>query len=262
MKKPAYILLTLLAISWTHVTNASPAGGGLAIRNAHDRSKLYPEDAKTSLLNHPQQQFSIHVRGGAGSMSISNGYTWYVRQCTEKPFVTKSITAAVISSLGDVMAQKLEAFSNKQDFVINPGRLASFFLCGLLYVGPFVHAWYEQLWKIGRWMEKEFGSSKPAQTIAALLADQTIGVFLFFPTYFYVYEFLEAAVSWRQPSFPNATAKCLEQIQMVFLMQYRIFPITNFISFAFVPEPLRVLWSNFISIFWNIYLCTMVAAKE
>lgn len=67
----------------------------------------------------------------------------------------------------------------------------------LLYIGPYVHTWYEQLWKIGRWMEDKFESPKRTQTIVQLLVDQTVGIAIFFSTYFYVYEIIDALVSRR-----------------------------------------------------------------
>jgi hypothetical protein len=61
------------------------------------------------------------------------------------------------------------------------------------------------------------------------------------------------------PSIEHALSKCQQHAVPVILMQYRLFPIANLINFAFVPEPLRVLFSNTVSLFWNIYLCSVVA---
>ena len=56
--------------------------------------------------------------------------------------------------------------------------------------------------------------------------------------------------------------KCMDQIAKVFLMQYRVFPLANGINFLFVPEQLRVLGSNIVSVFWNVYLCTLIAKSN
>ena len=194
--------------------------------------------------------------------AIGKFYSWYLKECTDNPFKTKSITAAVVASLGDVMAQTLESTLAKDTFSLNVIRTASFFFCGLLYVGPFVHAWYNQLWIFGRKLEKKYGTSKAAQAIIALLLDQTIGVAIFFPSYFYVYEYVESILLLRMPSFARAHKKCMEQIAKVFLMQYRVFPLANGINFLFVPEQLRVLGSNIVSVFWNVYLCTLIAKSN
>jgi hypothetical protein len=61
------------------------------------------------------------------------------------------------------------------------------------------------------------------------------------------------------PHFTHATTKVKEEIWDLFMMQYRIWPITNWLSFTYVPENLRVLTSNLISVFWNAYLCSKIA---
>ena len=38
------------------------------------------------------------------------------------------------------------------------------------------------------------------------------------------------------------------------LMNWRIWPLANAINFALVPPPLRVLFSNVISVGWNAFL--------
>lgn len=192
-------------------------------------------------------------------VSVKAAYNWYLRQCTDNPVVTKSTTAAIVASIGDSFSQRLEAYVAEKYFILNPARLGTFFLCGLLYVGPFCHTWYDLLIKFGRWTETKYGASRTKRVITELFVDQTLGVALFFPTFFYVHEFLGSLIRLRKPSLLSAHKKCLEQVSKVFLMQYRVFPLANFINFAFVPEQLRVLYCNIISVFWNIYLFTILA---
>lgn len=124
-------------------------------------------------------------------------YQSYLRAIEEKPFLTKGITAAVVNFFGDLLAQSLEASKAGTAFVPNWIRLQGFFLCGLIYTGPYVHAWYQQLWKVGNWMQRKYDAPKQVQTIAQLVLDQTLGVCIFFSTYFYVYEIIDALVRRR-----------------------------------------------------------------
>ena len=191
--------------------------------------------------------------------SVKAAYDWYLLQCTNNPISTKSITAAIIASIGDLLSQKLESSKlAEKDFILDLSRTGSFFLCGLLYVGPFVHAWYELLMKLDRWLDKKFGTPRAKRVLTQVFVDQTLGIAIFFPAYFYVYEYLESLVRWRTPSLSDANAKCLEQISKVLLMQYRVMPLSNLINFGFVPKELRVLYSNTVSVFWNIYLCAII----
>lgn len=203
------------------------------------------------------------------SLSSSRSfYTWYLQSCTNRPFLTKGLTAGFIAALGDFLAQQFEAASlAKVDsttipaihLVLNLQRLLSFFLCGTLYTGPFVHVWYQGLAHMGRVVKSKLGANNLQQLVSQVLVDQTVGVVLFFPLYIVVYDLLEAILLGQLPSLGHAIAKCQTHIRQVILMQYRIFPIANTINFALVPEQLRALFSNSVSLFWNIYLCSIVA---
>lgn len=167
--------------------------------------------------------------------------------------------------------------------------------------------WYDTLWAIGRWLDNHATKNKNLQVVAQVIVDQTLGVLLFFPTYFYAYELSEALVSLRgacvvcvcaiieyyqclsdgwvnknprylkqdylshtlftfyiiysntAPLWSLATQKLVENLGSVFLMQYKVWPLVNYFVFKFVPERMRVLTSNLVSVFWNAYLCTRLA---
>ena len=186
-------------------------------------------------------------------------YHWYLRKCSEDPLVTKSVSAALINLVGDVLAQHLEAFLSGDAMVLNVRRMVTFFVCGLLYVGPFVHYWFEFLLRVGKAVEQRFHFSKWKIVLTQVLTDQTLGVGIFFPSYFFVFELLESLVFQRPPSLHQATTKCLGQIRELLVMQYRIFPFTSAFNLTFIPPELRVLFSNTLSLFWNMYLCTLLA---
>lgn len=190
--------------------------------------------------------------------SLKKAYNWYIMQCTENALITKSATAGIINLLGDVLAQKFEAYLAGEAAPLKFKRMITFFLCGLLYVGPFVHYWYDALFRLGTFLEKKYKTSKLGQVLAQIVTDQTLGVAMYFPSYFFVFELIESFVLGRAPSMARAKDKCLGQLNEVLLMQYRIFPITNAFNLAFIPPQLRVLFSNTISIFWNMYLCTLL----
>ena len=230
---------------------------------------------------------ATHATARHVNLGRSNLYTRYMDLLERQPFLTQSISAGIISALGDVLSQWIEL--KHISFSLNWVRLITFLVCGTLYVGPFVHLWYKKLWKMGRWMEGKYQTSKQIQTLSQVIVDQTVGVAFFFPTYFYAYEYMEALISWRGTSVmlctsawgprcclfsfllslpiflviaPNLAAThsmCWTELASVLIMQYRIWPITNWVIFAHVPENLRVLASNFVAVAWNAYLCARVA---
>lgn len=61
------------------------------------------------------------------------------------------------------------------------------------------------------------------------------------------------------PDLRAAWTICRDELPAVLLTQYKVWPAVNFINFTYVPEPLRVLVSGVVALFWNIYLTAKVA---
>lgn len=203
---------------------------------------------------------SIALFGALNDGKVMKGlYQRYVNWLDHSPLIARSVTAAVVGCVGDLLAQWLEARTGGLKFVVNWTRFNAFFVSGLLYVGPFLQYWYGWLWSIGRWMERKVTKSKLWQTLAQVFVDQTLGVWVFFPIYFYAYEFYEAIVSLRAPAWASATKKLNAELMNVFVTQYKVWPIANMISFGLIPENFRALFSNLFSVFWNAYLCSRVS---
>lgn len=64
---------------------------------------------------------------------------------------------------------------------------------------------------------------------------------------------------FKVPDLVVAHTKCKQEILNVFVTQFYIWPVANWVNFVYVPENLRVLFSNIISVFWNAYLCSKLA---
>ena len=71
----------------------------------------------------------------------------YLDWCHRKPFRTKSISAAIILVLGDFLAQSLEANRLGAVLSLDFSRSRGFALSGLFFEGPWMHFWYEQVWR-------------------------------------------------------------------------------------------------------------------
>lgn len=124
-------------------------------------------------------------------------FDWYLGCVEKSPLMTKALTAALVGAFGDILSQWIRTRMQGVAFMLDVRRLATFFLCGLFFKGPFYHKFYKQLWKLGSWMESRLNSSKQTQTFTQILVDQTIGIFLFFSSYYYVYELMESIVCQR-----------------------------------------------------------------
>jgi hypothetical protein len=68
-------------------------------------------------------------------------------------------------------------------------------LTGLLFEGPWMTFWYKCLKRVGRWMESKYQSSPRQQVLGQVVVGQTIGVAIFYPVFFGVYECIGAIMS-------------------------------------------------------------------
>jgi hypothetical protein len=156
-------------------------------------------------LHRPQLPFDMthivmnSVRGGDGGVgsSIQQLYGKYMSLLETSPMITKSITAGIVQAIGDFLSQYIEAKVANVPFVLNGSRLQAFLLSGIFFVGPFLHYWYNFLWRIGDWAKLKYKAGKNMQTLLQVFTDQTLGVAIFFPLFFYVFEIADALCSWR-----------------------------------------------------------------
>uniref|UniRef100_A0A7S2NZL3 Peroxisomal membrane protein MPV17 n=1 Tax=Leptocylindrus danicus TaxID=163516 RepID=A0A7S2NZL3_9STRA len=274
--KATFFLCAILNISLgnascdAYSSSRSPLGGASAehgrisrVNRTSRRQPVYRQDLRVNALTTQEDDGGEHgknrldrIRGGG--YQVQNLNASYMKLLEDYPCKTKSITAGVVTAIGDVIAQSIEARVAGVRTSFDILRLLSFTVAGTVYVGPFVHYIYEVLWMIGRKLER-MGVTKTWRTITQVIIDQTIGVWLFFPTYFYVFEIAEGMVAGRSPMFSRATAKVKNELIGVIISNYRLWPLVNYINFSYVPESLRVLFGNIVSIFWNAYLCTKMA---
>jgi hypothetical protein len=141
---------------------------------------------------------------------LGTSYRRYTDLCRRRPFLTSSLTAGILAASGDVLSQSIQAghglfLSSSVGTTVGVAassfnwiRWRTFLLTGLLFEGPWVSFWYQGLWRMGRWMEaSKLKASSRLQVLVQTVIDQTIGVSIFFPLYFLVYEIIGAVVSGR-----------------------------------------------------------------
>lgn len=129
--------------------------------------------------------------------SLKNVASKYMRLNEEKPLMTKGVSAALIGAVGDVFSQSLFAFASGARFQWDMTRTLTFTMMGLCFKGPFMHVWYNVLGRIAHWTKVRKGFSENGQSLTAITVDQTVGVAMFYPLYFVVFELLSSALAFR-----------------------------------------------------------------
>ena len=194
---------------------------------------------------------------------LSTIYTNYLNWLDRKPMTANAVTAGIISAIGDILAQWIETTVTGVPLRrINLIRMTSFFFSGVIFVGPYLYLFYDALWKLGKRWNAKHNLSKRRMVCLQVLIDQTIGIVIFFPLYNYIYECVESLLALQGIStavMSRATAKMRREIVSVVITNWMLWIPAQFITFAYVPERLRVIVVNIVSVIWNAYLCTRVA---
>ena len=277
--KPHYIVEPLPAV----VVTASEVG----FRWTYSRNCT---DGGIYLLGCPSAALIVDRRQPVPSIreTLSSWFEFYMKSLKQRPLLTKAISAAAVQVLGDMISQPLSAYCSGRALVYDYPRTFCFALVGFFFKAPYLHNWYRITARFGRKVQRAFKLTDNQRTLAELALDQSIGVATFLPAYFYVYEFFSALVQCRGkfmfsstrcwglvtmkytiltrrlsgslvPYFLPFTMKGLAPIFAAIIANYSFWPFSQFLSFRYVPESLRVLHTNLAAIFWNIYFCSCVA---
>ncbi|XP_068995330.1 peroxisomal membrane protein 2 isoform X2 [Embiotoca jacksoni] len=164
------------------------------------------------------------------------------------PILTKSVTSGILSALGNVLSQILEARKRtKNGGLVNEIELAGatrYAIYGLFITGPVSHIFY-QLMEV--WMP----TTDPYCIVKRLLLDRLIFAPGFLLLFYFVMNILEAK-GWED--FEN---KMRKSYWTALKMNWKVWTPFQFININFVPVQFRVLFANTIALFWYAYLASV-----
>ena len=180
----------------------------------------------------------------------------YKRELREHPLRTKSLSAGVISALGELICQYLVANRPgkklKRTSLEKWRRLAVFFCFGAAITGPLFHAWYAQL---HRWTQQI--KNHQLKVIMQLFLDRGL---LTPPFLLFTLSCLHYFLS-KKATLHSAKTHALSTFRSALFTNYSIFLPTQAISFAFVPLEYRVLFGNLVALLWNVQLALFSQGK-
>ncbi|KAK9725933.1 hypothetical protein RND81_05G178500 [Saponaria officinalis] len=189
--------------------------------------------------------------GGSGDDGGSDGggnsnwglLSWYMDLLVKFPVLTKAVTSALLTLVGDLICQlvidKVPTLDYKRTF--------TFTFLGLALVGPTLHYWYLYLSKL---------VTMPGTSGAflRLFLDQ----FCFAPIFIGV--FLSTLMTLEgRPS--QVIPKLQQEWFSSVLANWQLWIPFQFLNFRFVPQQFQVLASNFVALVWNVIL-SFKAHKE
>ncbi|KAG2471168.1 peroxisomal membrane protein 2 [Polypterus senegalus] len=170
----------------------------------------------------------------------------YLALLKRYPVLTKSVTSGILSALGNLLSQVLEKRGGTHDSEkplnwLGPTRFAIY---GLFFTGPISHYFYQCL-------ELLVPSTTPYSILKRLLLDRLIFAPAFLLLFFLVMNFLEGK-SWS-----TLQDKVKKGYWTALKMNWKVWTPFQFININYVPVQFRVLFANFVALFWYAYLASV-----
>lgn len=169
---------------------------------------------------------------------------------------TKMVTTCVISSIGDILSQQLVGSG-----AVDMRRVLVYALTNTFMLTPVVNAWWNRLDRTGESFRHVLGKARLPAIVAT---DQLIGapivIGYFFCSYALVSHLFSGVAALTQPGVLASSmgSKLVNDLWPTLINNWKVWPLAQTISFGFVPAELRLLWSNVVSLFWNIILSAAV----
>lgn len=172
--------------------------------------------------------------------------TFYIRQLSARPTITKSLTAGIIFMASDYCAQMIErGGGGEEDEDKTPlvwSRMLTNFLVGLLVFGPAANAWYSMVFKI-----------LPSTSLFSTLQKAALGQVIFGPAFTSVF-FGAGMIQAGSFSVSAWVQKVSKDLPAVWASGLGFWPFVDFISYKVIPVQWIPLFVNFCSFVWTIYL--------
>ena len=158
----------------------------------------------------------------------------YTRALLAHPIATKAATAAVLSGLGDAIAQRTAERSTPTPY--DPGRTFLFASWGALST-PFLHGWYKLL------------AARLHRPLTRMIVDQTV----FAPVG--TAGMLAFVGCWEPGGGADAARRRVAtQTLPVLRANYVFWPAWQLLNFGVIPPPYQVLFVNVGSLVWVAWL--------
>ncbi|XP_026178622.1 peroxisomal membrane protein 2 [Mastacembelus armatus] len=188
---------------------------------------------------------SVPVRDASIHLRLLQQYLLLLKKY---PILTKSVTSGILSALGNLLSQFVEARKKaKNGALVNEIDMAGatrYAIFGLFITGPVSHYFY-QLMEV--WMP----TTDPYCIVKRLLLDRLIFAPGFLLIFYFVMNILEAK------GFEDFGKKMRRSYWTALKMNWKAWTPFTFINVNFVPVQFRVLFANMIALFWYAYLASV-----
>lgn len=219
---------------------------------------LRPTQSRTTI----KRSFADFKDGSSGSSSSQQSwFAWYSRRLDTHPVSTKCISAGLISSLGNVLAQMItyqqemekEEVGDVQnqkkawkDFRVDTGQVGRFAFLNVIFVAPVLHHWYNFI-----------NRALPGKSISRVLQRTFWDEFVFSPIYIPV--FLAGLWKLEGTSWPKIQTMMVKEVPGIIVAEWALWVPTMIVTFRYAPVKFQVLVINVVGVVWQTFLSFMAA---
>ncbi|KAG7393400.1 hypothetical protein PHYPSEUDO_009604 [Phytophthora pseudosyringae] len=173
----------------------------------------------------------------------------------EAPLLTKALTAATLSGVGDRIAQRMEASNphvdqetTRVDKLVSDStaRTLRMMAWGGLFTAPIMHTWFHLI-------ERAIPGTGKLAVATKVVADMVIMAPAMALGFFTVTKSMEG--ERLGDAFEIAKAK----LQPTLAMNYKVWPAANLMVFALIPFQYRTPFVNCVSVGWSTFLSGMAS---
>ena len=173
----------------------------------------------------------------------------YSEVLSSSPIQTKAVTSATVYTIGDMISQRTEGVSMGE---LDRPRVVRSLLAGLLGHGPLSHVWYglsENIFENVLHLPNDiFG------TAVKVAIDQTT----WGPFWNNTYILMLGLMKLDSPK--TIWAEMKRTTVPLLVSGLKLWPLAHCVTYGLVPVENRLLWVDFVEIFWVTILATTAAA--
>ncbi|GMF19088.1 unnamed protein product [Phytophthora lilii] len=180
----------------------------------------------------------------------------------EAPLLTKALTAATLSGVGDRIAQRIEASNapstdhDQEAICEDDNRLVSpsmartlrMMVWGGLFTAPIMHTWFHLIERAIPGTGKVAVAKKVAADMVIMAPAMALG-------------FFTVTKSMEGERLSNAFEIAKAKLQPTLTINYKVWPLANLMVFTLVPFQYRTPFVNCVSLGWSTFLSGMASMK-
>ncbi|XP_065155541.1 mpv17-like protein 2 isoform X2 [Atheta coriaria] len=175
-------------------------------------------------------KISTQIRGGTLFNDVFGKYL----------FITNTVTSGVLMGLGDLAQQEIEYRRHMMAERYDWARMVRMFLVGLS-MGPLHHYFY-------KYLDSYIPKRNLFSITKKILLDQLLMSPVCIAWFFYGMGICE------NKDLQECTKEINGKFVEVYLIDWSVWPPTQFINFYFLPVQYQVLYINFVTMVYNVFL--------